>query len=171
MMVESATYRENGKYCEYHQDSGHTTTECRSLARAIKQTKIPTMESRPAPALKPVVIPIGHKTPKPESDKPEVEDIFSISGRGTSWTQDPVETHRYTTNTTRAILGKKRKPTEGISFTNTDLVDITTPHHDPLVITPMLKRKNGGQVRLHRVLVDIILLTLGSTAEKLMSLD
>lgn len=36
MKVESVAYREKRKYCEYHQDSGHTTTECRILARTIE---------------------------------------------------------------------------------------------------------------------------------------
>lgn len=56
--------------------------------------------------------------------------------------------------TTREAPGKKRKPVEEISFTDANLVGITTPYHDPLVITPTLRRRNGGQARLHRVLVD-----------------
>lgn len=38
-------YRSNGRYCEYHQDQGHTTKECRTLAREIEkyraQEKLP----------------------------------------------------------------------------------------------------------------------------------
>lgn len=34
-------------------------------------------------------------------------------------------------------------------------MDLTTSHHDPLVITPIIKRRNDGHVRLHGVLVDI----------------
>lgn len=70
-----------------------------------------------------------------------------------------MDARHYTIDTTRAYLGEKRKSAEEISFTDVNLVDITTPHHDPLFITPMLKRKNNGGVRLQidtGALVDIL---------------
>lgn len=86
---------------------------------------------------------------KVKLDEPKMEDIFAISGGDTSWAQNPTEAHRYTMDPTRAALGKKRKLAEEISFTDIDLVDITTSHHDPLVIILMFKRRNDDQVKLY----------------------
>lgn len=36
MDARSSQYRNNGKYCEFHQDQGHTTDECRTLTREIE---------------------------------------------------------------------------------------------------------------------------------------
>lgn len=37
MDARSQQFRNNGRYCEYHQDQGHTTNECRTLAREIEK--------------------------------------------------------------------------------------------------------------------------------------
>lgn len=35
MNESSAQFRNNGKNCEYHKDKGHTTQECKALAKAL----------------------------------------------------------------------------------------------------------------------------------------
>lgn len=74
MWIETTAYRENAKYCEYHQDSGHTTMECRNLTRVIGQIKAPIEGHCPTPAPRSIGIPTGDRTPKTGSDEPEVED-------------------------------------------------------------------------------------------------
>lgn len=84
MRSESTTYRENGNYCEYHQDSGHTTMEYISLEKSIEQLKTPKTTPSLTPTSGPAVIPNSYRTSKVEPDELEVEDIFTISGGQTS---------------------------------------------------------------------------------------
>lgn len=42
----------------------------------------------------------------------------------------------------------------GVTFTEEDMRDMTIPHDDPLVITPIFRKGENTNVRLHRVLVD-----------------
>lgn len=111
MKVESDAYCENGKYYEYHQDSGHTTTECRNLTKDIGQIKTSTEGPLPASAPRPAIIPTGDRTPKVEPDEPEVGDIFAISGGDLLDPKihgGPPLHHRHNKNGT----GKKRKSAE-----------------------------------------------------------
>lgn len=39
MSETTAQIRNNGKYCEYHKDKGHTTNECRALAKVLLEQK------------------------------------------------------------------------------------------------------------------------------------
>lgn len=51
--------------------------------------------------------------------------------------------------------GEKRLQTPSIiAFTEEDLEEIVVSHHDPLVITPIVGRGDGGNSRLSRVLID-----------------
>lgn len=44
----------------------------------------------------------------------------------------------------------------GVSFTEEDVKDATTPQDDPLVITPIFRKGDNTNVRLHKVLVDVL---------------
>lgn len=49
---------------------------------------------------------------------------------------------------------KGLRSTTSIAFIEEDLKEVTVPHHDPLVITPIIGRRDEGKSRLTRVLVN-----------------
>lgn len=108
MDIRTQEWRNNGKYCEYHQDQGHTTEECKSLAREIKRHQ---------------------KLPDPPKNQQNLKGtVFMISGGDNN--------KRKEASPEIFSINKKRK--EIIYFSDEDLEGINFPHPDPLVISPII---------------------------------
>lgn len=64
------------------------------------------------------------------------------------------EKRRYAMDTNRAARSKRPHQESEIRFTAKDLEDVTIPHHDPLVVSPIIQRRDGGFSKVARVLMD-----------------
>lgn len=84
-----------------------------------------------------------------------IENICLIFEGEAKKGEDPYEKQRYARDVNRNSRGKHPQWAVDISFTDKDLEGITTSHHDPLVISPVIQRRDNGYSRLARVLVDI----------------
>lgn len=65
-----------------------------------------------------------------------------------------IEENIYTMDLSRTTKAKNPISTTTNSFTDNDLMGITTPYHDPLVITLIVRMKDQVKIRLNRVLID-----------------
>lgn len=63
---------------------------------------------------------------------------------------DPWEGRRYVSDVDRTTREKHPRLS-----TKEDMKDVMTPHDDPLVITPIFRRDDNTNVRLHKVLIEI----------------
>lgn len=100
--------RNNGKFCKYYQDQGHTTKECRSLAKEIERHQ--PVEKLPDP---------------PRTQQNLKGTVFMILGRENN--------KRKEASSEILSINKKDRKKEIIYFSEDDLSDIKFPHQDPLL--------------------------------------
>lgn len=110
MGAKSLPYRNNGKYCEYHQDQGHTTDERRTLAREIE--KYQAQEKLPGP---------------PKTQQNLRGTVFMIMGG---------EANKRKAQEGKNNV--KKSKTTAIYFSDEDTKEVKYPHQDPLVISPII---------------------------------
>lgn len=79
---------------------------------------------------------------------------MKISGSGAPKGNDPTEGRHYTYDVYRTMWEKRPWTPKSIAFKEEDLMGIMVPHHDPLVVTPIIGRRVRGQSKLVHVLVD-----------------
>ncbi|MQL77781.1 hypothetical protein Taro_010196, partial [Colocasia esculenta] len=153
--------RDQNKYCRFHRDHGHDTSECRQLKDEIEDLIkrgylgrfVRRNEERPRRR---------DRTPEqPIKNEPNGQEInviaggFGVGGESTRSRRDYARRVHvvdrpsaprpapYPASPTRA------QPEEAITFSDEDLVGVTTPHTDALVISATINHCN-----VRRILVD-----------------
>lgn len=121
----TAQIRNNRKYCEYHKDKGHTTNECRALAKVLL-----------------------------EHSRTKTNQINLINKASTSKTIFTITADTNTKRSLEILTinqpaKRPRLKLESISFSAEDLEGIETPHQDPLVISTIL-----NDYTVQRILID-----------------
>lgn len=101
-------FRDNGRFCEYHQDVGHNTDECRSLAREMEKYRSQEKLSGP-----------------PRNQQNYKGTAFMILGGDEN------------AKAINSIQGKRPRR-EIISFSEEDSLEIRFLHQDPLVFSPVI---------------------------------
>ncbi|MQM18035.1 hypothetical protein Taro_051021 [Colocasia esculenta] len=153
--------RDQNKYCRFHRDHGHDTSECRQLKDEIEDLIkrgylgrfVRRNEERPRRRERTSEPPINN-----EPNGQEINVIAGGFGAGGESTRSRHDYARrvhivdrpsaprsapYPTSPARA------PPEEAITFSDEDLVGVTTPHTDALVISATINHCN-----VRRILVD-----------------
>lgn len=125
MSESSVQFLNNGKYCEYYKDKGHTTQDCKALDKALSEV---------------------------EKKSPQVNLISKQSPAGTIFTiLEKIHSKRSLEILTIIQTTKKPKVNfEPISFYEKVLKCIKVPHQDPLVIVA-----NINNYIVNKILIDI----------------
>ncbi|XP_052189971.1 uncharacterized protein LOC127799787 [Diospyros lotus] len=155
-------FRSKSKLCAYHNEAGHTTSECWALKDAIEElirrvrlrnyVVCPRDKQSKQPAQ-----PSPHQALEPEP--PTVRTIFTIHGGphivGTSNRSHEQHVREvghllFVGDGTQERPSKKAKmASDDISFTKNDSKDVHWPHNDALVV-----RARIGNMEVRRVMVD-----------------
>lgn len=101
-----AQARNNDKYCEYHKDKGHTTKDCRALAKVLA-----------------------------EREKINPPQINLIEKPGPSKTIFVIWSSPLAKRSSDQSIKKLKLNQEPIRFLDEDLEGIEVPHQNPLVIS------------------------------------
>ncbi|XP_028072456.1 uncharacterized protein LOC114274677 [Camellia sinensis] len=143
-MVGPPDTRRRDKRCEYHKDHGHDTDNCYALKDHLEEL---AQDGR----LQQHVQKNAIKTVAIRQDSPPLGIIHMIYGLPT-----PLATHAI-----QSAPQKQRTPSKqpheapSIVFDDSDLIGVTLPHSDPLVI----------ELHVSRSIVEHVLIDQGSTSE------
>ncbi|XP_065617904.1 uncharacterized protein LOC136062600 [Quercus suber] len=117
-MVGNPERRNHNLYCQYHQDHGHTTEDCRSLGRGSQ---------------------VNLETQRDDSSKPPlgtINVIFAVPGRTGSWPSKVISVARLPAGDFGQDPKRAKQDTQPIlGFSDEDKIGTIQPHDDALVIT------------------------------------
>ncbi|GKV13754.1 hypothetical protein SLEP1_g24737 [Rubroshorea leprosula] len=172
LMKIAAASRDHTRYCDFHQDHGHTTEQCNSLKSElenlaqkgmlneyVQRTEQPRFirEQRPQPPgvrNPPNRQGVGYQQAPPLLPPP-ARIIHMITGGLEAGGLSSKQRKLYVREIKHQNRAQKRKidnaewKNQPITFTSVDLDAVVTPHNDPLVTSVMI---NNCEVQ--RVLVD-----------------
>ncbi|KAK8942426.1 hypothetical protein KSP39_PZI008890 [Platanthera zijinensis] len=144
---------DQSKYCEYHRTTGHTTEECARLKEEIERlVRLGLLgrflQGRVQEQQDPPRRPRDQQNPPPapEGGRQVVGNIETIAG-------SPILTSQILSvhSGKEAREDKKSKQDTTISFGDEDLINVRTPHQDPLVISAGI---GNPCYNVKRILVD-----------------
>ncbi|GKV00548.1 hypothetical protein SLEP1_g13219 [Rubroshorea leprosula] len=171
-MRTAAASRDHTRYCDFHQDHGHTTEQCNSLKSELESLAQKGMlneyvqraeqprfvrEQRPQPQgvrNPPNRQGVGYQQALPLLPPP-ARIIYMITGGLKAGGLSSKQRKLYVREVKHQNRAQKRKlddaewKNQPITFTSADLDTVVTPHNDPLVTTVMI---NNCEVQ--RVLID-----------------
>nr|XP_023914611.1 uncharacterized protein LOC112026158 [Quercus suber] len=162
-MVGNPERRNHNLYCQYHQNHGYTTEDCRSLWDHLDQL---LREGKLKQLLHHSSGRGGRVKSEPQRDdslRPSlgtINVIFTAPGRTGSWPSKVMSVARLPTNVNHDSKKAKMGIPSVLGFSNEDKVGTIQPHDDALVITLRIK---GCDVK--KVMVD------QGSAAKIMYLD
>ncbi|XP_052171517.1 uncharacterized protein LOC127787496 [Diospyros lotus] len=156
-------YRTKSKFCAYHNEVGHTTSECwvlkDTIEKLIRKGRLRHYVVRPRDQQSKQPAQLSpHRAPEPDQT-PTVRTIFTIHG-GPHITRTSDRSHkRYVREADHLLLigdgsqgepsKKARMASDDIFFTKNDSKDLHWPHNDALVI-----RARIGNMEVRRIMVD-----------------
>ncbi|GKU92919.1 hypothetical protein SLEP1_g6577 [Rubroshorea leprosula] len=171
-MKTAAASRDHTRYCDFHQDQGHTTEQCNSLKSElenlaqkgmlneyVQKTEQPRFIRKQRPQPQGVRNPpnrqgVGYQQAPPPLP-PLARIIHMITGGLEAGGLSSKQRKLYVREVKHQNRAQKRKiddaewKNQPITFTSADLDTVVTPHNDPLVTSVMI---NNCEVQ--RVLVD-----------------
>ena len=152
-MARDSSKRNQRLYCQYHQDHGHTTEDCRNLWNHLDQL---VREGKLQHLLHPSSGHLGQVVQEPQKDvslRPPTSTIHVIlvtSGRTGSFPSRVMSVARLSTkDSDRESKRSKKGNSPVLRFSDEDKIGTIEPHDDALVVT---LRIGGFDVK--RVLVD-----------------
>ncbi|GKV33304.1 hypothetical protein SLEP1_g41830 [Rubroshorea leprosula] len=173
-MRTAAATRDHTRYCDFHQDHGHTTEQCNSLRseleslaqkgmlnKYIQRVEQPRFVREQGPQHQAICNPpnrqgVGYQqAPPPPPLPPPARVIHMITGGLEAGGLSSKQRKLYVREVKHQNRAQKRKfddaewKNQPITFTFADLETIVTPHNDPLVTSVTI---NNCEVQ--RVLVD-----------------
>ncbi|KAI0519511.1 hypothetical protein KFK09_006960 [Dendrobium nobile] len=137
------------QYCHFHRSRGHTTEACRQLKeeieRLIRQGYLQQF-IQSAPARDETGHAGGHnqKQRQPSTNRQMVGEIETIAG-------GPSVPNQVLITASKEPMSKKSRVDHSITFDDTDLDGVQTPHQDPLVINAGI---GDPCFNVKRILVD-----------------
>ncbi|GKV36263.1 hypothetical protein SLEP1_g44412 [Rubroshorea leprosula] len=137
-----AATRDHTRYCDFHQDHGHTTEQCNSLKSKLESLAQKGMQG------------MGYQQAPPPLPPP-ARIIHMITGELEAGGLSSKQRKLYVREVKHQNQAQKRKLNDAdwkdqpITFTPNDFKGVVIPHNDPLVTSVMI---NNCQVQ--RVLVD-----------------
>ncbi|GKV52547.1 hypothetical protein SLEP1_g59124 [Rubroshorea leprosula] len=145
-MKTAAASRDHTRYCDFHQDHGHTTEQCNSLKEQRPQAQgVRNPPNRQG---------VGYQQTPPPLPTP-AKIIHMITGGLEAGGMSSKQRKLYVREIKHQNRAQKRKiddaewKNQPITFTSADLDTVVTPHNDPLVTSIMI-----NNCEVHRVLVD-----------------
>ncbi|GKU88934.1 hypothetical protein SLEP1_g3141 [Rubroshorea leprosula] len=144
-MKTAAASRDHTRYCDFHQDHGHTTEQCNSLKSELESLAQKGMLNEQG---------VGYQQ-NPPPLPPPARIIHMIMGGLEAGGLSSKQRKLYVREVKHQNRAHKRKfddvewKNQPITFTSADLDTVVTPHNDPLVTSVMI---NNCEVQ--RVLVD-----------------
>nr|POE83107.1 hypothetical protein CFP56_42712 [Quercus suber] len=152
-MVGNHERRNHNLYCQYHQDHGHTTEDCRSLwdhlDQLIRESRLRHLLHHSSGRGGQV----NFESEKRDSMKPPlgtINVIFAAPGRTGSWPSKVMSVARLPTGDIGRDLRSSRQAVPPVlGFSNEDKAGTIQPHDNALVVT---LRIGGYEVK--RVMVD-----------------
>ncbi|GKV15754.1 hypothetical protein SLEP1_g26507 [Rubroshorea leprosula] len=170
-MRSPPTTRDHSKYCDFHQDHGHTTEECQSLKSKLEglarkgmlneyvskgdQPRFVREQGRPqAPREASNRVGVGYQQTPPPLPPPS-RIIHMITGGLEAGGMSLKQQKLYVREVKHQNRVQKRKFDETdwrnqpITFSAVDFDGVITPHNDPLVTSVIV-----NSCEVHRVLVD-----------------
>ncbi|XP_028119723.1 uncharacterized protein LOC114317216 [Camellia sinensis] len=146
-MMGPPNTRKRDKQCQYHKDHGHDTDSCYALKDHLEEL---VQDSRLAQHVRKNN---PSNTVALRSDSPPLGMIHMIYSLSSS---TDIQTIQLQPSLHRPITPAKRPHETGrISFDDTDLIGVTLPHTDPLVI----------ELRMNRFTIERVLIDQGSTSK------
>ncbi|GKU87836.1 hypothetical protein SLEP1_g2170 [Rubroshorea leprosula] len=171
-MRTAAASRDHTRYCDFHQDHGHTTEQCNSLKSELESLAQKGMlneyvqraeqprfvrEQRPQPQgvrNPPNRQGVGYQQAPPPLPPPAriihmITEGLEASGLSSKQRKLYVREVKHKNRAQKRKIDDAEWKNQPITFTSVDLDTVVTPHNDPLVTTVMIKN-----CEVQRVLVD-----------------